>query len=98
MPQVHRDTDSRSCGASTQVSGNPTVFANNKLVSVQGDPNSHGGGSLDASINPGTVFVHNKEMVVVGSSASPDSLCPIPGGPHCNPKSTSGSPNVHAFD
>jgi uncharacterized Zn-binding protein involved in type VI secretion len=97
MAQVHRDGDGRSCGASTAVSGNSSVFVNEKLASVQGDPNSHGGGELHASVNPGTVFVNNKPLVVTGSSASSDSLCPEPGGAHCNPTSTSGSPNVNAF-
>lgn len=93
---VHRNTDSRSCGARTNVAGNRNVFANNLLVSVKDDPNSHGGGSLKADNNDGTVFVNNRLVVLLGSSASPDSLCPIPGGPHCNPKSSSASPNVFA--
>ena len=48
MPSVHRDGDGRICGATTIVSGNSTVYANNKLVAVNGDPNSHGGGGLIA--------------------------------------------------
>ena len=67
------------------------------LISVQGDPNSHGAGALDASINPGTVFINGIELVVVGSTAAPDSLCPSAGGTHCGPSSASGSPNVFAF-
>lgn len=92
MTAIHRSTDSRICGASTVVSGNGTVFANNLLVSVDGDPNSHGGGNLSASTNQ--IYVENKMVVEVGDSASPDSLCPIPGGPHCGPNSSSGSGNV----
>ena len=83
MPGVHRNTDERKCGAVTQVAGNQTVYVNDKLVSVQGDPNSHGGGSLDASINPGT--------------ASADNLCPLPIH-HCGPDATQGSENVFAFE
>ena len=76
---VHRDTDSRVCGASTTVAGNTTVFANNLLVSVDSDPNSHGGGSLSATSN--AVFANNKLVVHnAPDSASPDALCPIP--PH----------------
>ena len=90
MTAIHRETDSRVCGASTNVAGNSTVFANGLLVSVDGDPNSHGGGSLNASTNQ--VFVQGKMVVEVGDAASPDSLCPIP--PHCGPDSSSGSPNV----
>ena len=98
MPGVHRNGDSRACGATTVVSGQSTVFINDKLVSVQGDPNSHGAGDLHASINPGTVFINDIEMVVNGSSAAQDNLCPPLGGAHCAPSATSGSPNVFAFD
>lgn len=97
MPGVHRNTDSRKCGAKTQVAGNQTVYANGKLISVQGDPNSHGGGSLNASINPGTVYVAGREMVVNGSTASADNLCPLPVH-HCGPDATQGSENVFAFE
>ena len=92
MTAIHRNDDSRACGASTVVAGNSTVFANNKLVSVNGDPNSHGGGSLGASTNQ--IFVQNKMVVEVGDSAAPDALCPPLGGAHCGPSSTSGSPDV----
>lgn len=91
MPASHRDTDSRTCGAST-IAANPNVYANNLLHAVDGNPNSHGGGELTAA-NP-NVFIGNKLAVIVGNSASPDALCPIPGGPHCAPASSSGSPNV----
>ena len=88
---VHRDTDSRVCGASTTVAGNTTVFANNLLVSVDSDPNSHGGGSLSATSN--AVFANNQLVVHnAPDSASPDALCPIP--PHCGPDTSQGSPNV----
>jgi uncharacterized Zn-binding protein involved in type VI secretion len=40
--KVHRNGDSRACGASTTVTGQSTVYVNNKLVAVQNDPNSHG--------------------------------------------------------
>jgi uncharacterized Zn-binding protein involved in type VI secretion len=92
MTAIHRNTDSRACGAGTVVAGNSTVFANGLLVSVNGDPNSHGGGSLSASTNQ--VFVEGKMVVEVGDSASPDALCIPLGGAHCGPSSTGGSPNV----
>ena len=95
--RVHRNGDSRACGASTTVIGQSTVYVNNKLVAVQNDPNSHGGGELNASINPGTIFVENIEMVVNGSSAAADALCPIDGGSHCSPSATSGSDDTFAF-
>jgi len=98
MAGVHRNGDSRACGATTVVTNQSTVYANGKLVAVQTDPNSHGAGGLNASINPGTVFIEGKEMVVNGSSAAADSLCPILAGPHCGPSATSGSSNVFAFE
>lgn len=97
MIKVHRNGDSRACGATTVVSGQSTVFVNSKLVAVEGDPNSHGAGGLNASINPGTIFIEGKEMVVNGSSAAADSLCPLLGGAHCAPSATSGSDDTFAF-
>ena len=93
MPQVHRNGDSRSCGASTNASAHKNVYVNNQPISVDSDPNSHGGGELNAACK--NVYVGNKLVVIVGNSASPDNKCPPLGGDHCNPKSTSGSPNVH---
>jgi len=92
MTAVHRNTDSRACGASTVVSGNGSVFANNLLVSVNSDPNSHGAGNLIASTN--NIFAENKKVVEVGDSAAADDLCPPLGGDHCEPVSTTGSDNV----
>jgi len=91
----HRDTDARVCGASTIVVGNDDVYCNSLLVSVDRDPNSHGGGNLNARNNQ--VYVHSK--LVVNHSpepASPDNLCPLP--PHCNPLTAEGSPNVFVGD
>ena len=93
MPQVHRNGDSRSCGASTNASNNSNVFVNTQPISVNADPNSHGGGGLNAACND--VFVGGILVVLTGNGAAPDSLCPLPGGPHCSPSATSGSPNVH---
>jgi hypothetical protein len=97
MPAIHRNSDARVCGASTIVVGQSTVFANGLLVSVNGDPNSHGGGSLSASCK--NVYI-NGIMIVNNSpdGAAPDSLCPIPGGPHCGPATAGGSPNVFVGD
>lgn len=93
---VHRNTDTRVCGATTTVIGQSTVFVNNLLASVKGDTNTHSGGELQATVNDGTVFVNSKLLVLKGSSASPDSLCIPLGPPHCNPKSEGASPNVFA--
>jgi len=93
VPQVHRNGDSRSCGAGTTASNNSRVFVNNRPISVDNDPNTHGGGELNAACNK--VFVDEVLVVLNGNSAASDSLCPLPGGPHCSPSATSGSPDVH---
>lgn len=98
MPGVHRNSDSRSCGASTTVTGQSTVYVNGLLVSVKDDPNTHGDGGLNASVNPGTIFVNGKEMVLQGSTAKPDLLCPVVGGPHCNPVAVGASGDVFGAD
>lgn len=88
---VHRDTDARICGAGTVVAGNSTVYANKLLVSVDGDPNDHGGGALGATSKQ--VYCHS--ILVVHHApdpAAPDALCPIP--PHCGPDTAQGSPDV----
>jgi hypothetical protein len=90
MTEVHRDTDSRICGAATVVAGNSTVFVNNLLASVDKDPNNHGAGNIIASTK--NVYVENELIVENGDSANPDKICPIP--PHCEPSTSSGSPNV----
>lgn len=87
---IHRDTDSRVCGASTTVSNQSNVFANNLLVSTDGDPNSHGDGGLIAGAN--NVFVNNILVVRIADGSNADSLCPIP--PHCGPDPSSASDNV----
>jgi hypothetical protein len=68
------------------------VYVNSKEISVDGDPNSHGGGSLKASNN--NVWVGYKLVVLNGNGAAPDNKCPIPGGPHCGPSASSGSPDT----
>lgn len=93
MPGVHRNTDQRACGAATRVAGQGTVYVNGLLVSVDKDPNSHGGGALNAS-NP-NVYVNGKLVVVQSNSASPDALCPLPGGSHCNPSAVGRSPDTY---
>lgn len=87
MVAIHRNNDSRSCGATTTVVGQSTVFLNGELISVEGDPCSHGAGSLTADNNSGNLFVNGKKVVFNGSSANPDKLR------HKNPAAASGSPN-----
>ncbi len=88
MAGVHRDSDSRSCGASTNASCN-NVYTNGRITAVDGNPNSHGGGNLNAS-NP-NVYIGGILVVINGNGASPDSLCPLPGGAHCSPSASSAS-------
>jgi hypothetical protein len=96
MPVAHRNSDIRTCGATTIVSNQSTVYVNGELWAVAGDPNSHGGGNL---VNSGsTVFVEGANVIVnAPDSASPDGLCPIPGGNHCNPATSGGSPDVYSY-
>lgn len=93
---VHRDTDNRICSAATRVVGQSNVYINGLLVSVQGDPNTHGAGELNASNNDGSVFINGRKIVLKGSSAAPDNLFPPLGPPHDNPISVGASPNVFA--
>lgn len=97
MPAIHRNTDARICGASTIVTGNSTVFANNLLVSVNGDPNTHGNGNLIAGSH--NVYAHN--ILTVNNtpdSAHPDNKCHHHHNSHCSPKTAQGSPNVFTGD
>ena len=92
---VHRERDSRTCGAST-VTQVKNVRVNNRFISVEGDTNTHGGGSLKASLTVGKVRAGNIAVILTGDAASPDSLCPPLGGAHCSPNASSASPNVRA--
>ena len=95
VPQVHRNTDSRICGASTIVVGQSTVFVNSLLWAVDNDPNSHGAGGLIPGGN--TVRINGKSVIVHRpDNAKPDNLCYVVGPPHCNPMTAQGSPNVRS--
>ena len=96
MPPVHRHGDARTCGATTIVSGQSTVFVNSKLWAVEGDGNTDGGGALNASGS--TVKIGGIKIIInAPDSAAPDSLCPKPGGPHCSPSTAAGSGNVNCY-
>ena len=96
MTGVHRHGDSRSCGATTVVTTNTTVFANGQLVSVNGNPNSHGAGNLSADC--AHFYCHDTLVVDNGDSAAADNVCPTSGGAHCAPAASSASPNVFVGD
>lgn len=67
------------------------------LISVQGNPNTHGGGGLIAD-NPQTVQVKNIPVIELVDPADPDALCGPLGGSHCNPESAAASPNVFVYE
>jgi|APGre2960657373_1045057.scaffolds.fasta_scaffold69924_2 uncharacterized Zn-binding protein involved in type VI secretion len=91
---IHRQDDSRICGATTVVTGQTTVYANGKLVAVNGDKNTHGEGGLIAATKQ--VYIAGKMVVNLGDSAAQDNLCGVIGQPatHCDPYTTTGSSNV----
>lgn len=92
---IHRDTDSRVCGAKTTVINQSSVYVNGLLVAVDGDPNTHEGGELIAASK--NLYIEGKLVVNhTPDNAKPDGLCPIP--PHCNPKTAEGSPDVFVSD
>lgn len=86
MPNSHVHGNSRACGATTIVVGQTFVTVNGKLWAVEGDINTDGGGALSSSHS--WLTINGKGVIVNGDSAAPDSLCPIPGGAHCNPDAT----------
>ena len=95
MAISHRDGDSRTCGATTIVGGQDFVTVDGKLWAVDGDINSDGDGGLITSHS--WLTIAGKGIIVVGDSADPDDLCPIPGGPHCNPASSSGDDLINVL-
>jgi hypothetical protein len=96
MPAVHRDTDSRTCGASTVSAQSRNVFVNGLLWAIDADPNSHGGGGLIAGTN--NLFIGGIAVTNIQDSANPDALCAPVGGAHCAPAAASGSGNVYVGD
>ena len=95
MAKAHRENDSRTCGARTNVTHQSSVYVNNKLWAVENDPNTHGGGQLNA-LNTG-VYIENKKVIVRSDDADADNLCPSEGGPHCDPDPNEGSDDVFAY-
>ncbi len=99
MIPVHRIGDARICGATTvPASGTGLerrVFVNGQIISLMGDTNTHLGGAITATTT--RTFVNGLPIARVGDDAAPDALCLLPLGGilgHCNPKPTTGSPNV----
>ena len=96
MQPIHRNKDSRACGAVT-VATQDTVKAGGEFVAVDGDPNSHGSGGLVAGSNH--VFINSIAVVNnTADGAAADNLCPSAGGTHCAPATAAGSPDVFVGD
>jgi uncharacterized Zn-binding protein involved in type VI secretion len=95
MVDVHRNGDSRSCGATTIVSGQGFVYVNGQLWAVAGDPNTDGGGALSAG-KIAAIYINGIRVIGVGDSAAADDLCPLVGGAHCSPSASSGDEKVTA--
>jgi hypothetical protein len=94
MPGAHRNGDSRFCGAST-IASQSVVKVNGKGWAVEGDGNSHGGGSLIAVYGKKNVRIGGKKVIcAVGDAAGKDALDhPIP------PTDPAGaSPNVYVYE
>ena len=95
MPGVHINGHSRVCGATTVVSGQENVWANDELWAVEGDANSHGGGTLVSGTT--NVFINGKPVINnTPDEATADALRPLP--PHCAPSTSEGSDNVFVGD
>ena len=92
MQPIHRDGDSRACGATT-VATQDTVKAGGQFVAVNADTNSHGGGAINAS-GTKNVFIGGKLVSNVGDPAGADGLCIPLGGAHCGPSTTTGLDTV----
>ena len=80
MPGVHRDTDTRFCGAITIVEGQSSVLVENLLWAVENDPNSHGDGQLKAVYGVPYVTIEGKKVIcAVGDKAQSDDQEHSPG-------------------
>lgn len=62
-----------------------------ELISVEGDPNDHKLGALEASQS--SVFVNGIPVIIKGDDAKPDKLC-TPGSVHCAPSAEDGALTV----
>lgn len=92
--KIHRDGDDRACGATTDTLQNKEVYAEGELVSIDGDPNSHGEGGLIAATK--NVYINDTLVVNLGDAANPDGLCAA--DIHCAPNATSGANTVFVGD
>lgn len=92
---IHRQGDSRTCGATT-VTKQTRVRANGRPISIEGDTNTHGAGSLKATETVGKVRINGIPVILEKDPSGSDNLCPPLGGAHCAPNASSASPDVRA--
>ena len=90
---AHRHGDLRTCNATTKVSGQSTVFVNNKLWAVDGDENTHINGKLKPSGQ--TIFIEGKKVIV----HKPDTTYNADNASHPvgSTDTAQGSPNTFAY-
>jgi hypothetical protein len=69
MPGVHRHGDARYCRAVTVVVGQGSIYANGKLISVEGDPNTHGAGKNKAVYGARNVYLEGKLIICAPGDA-----------------------------
>ena len=79
MPAVHRERDTRECGAIT-ISSATRTYIENELVALEGDEDNHSGQLSPKQkgeiISTGftRVYVEGKKIAVVGDDAKADLL------------------------
>lgn len=96
MPGCHRNGDSRYCGAATVVVGQSTVYVNNELWAVHGDPDTHVTGALIAVYSDKSVFVENKNIICApGDHAETEPVPPFHAPPATWPKGHSADTFVY---
>ena len=85
MPSVHRNTDSRACGALTTVIGQSTVYVNNLLWAVEFDTDTHCDPKGPLKPTKRQIFIQNKNVIVVNDGFHANDfeppLCIIPHSP-----------------
>lgn len=82
MPGVHRNGDTRFCGASTVVEGQSSVYVNGRLASVDGDPNTHLEGRNKPVYGARNILLEGKLIIcAVGDSVYDIDLALHPEGP-----------------
>lgn len=96
MPGCHRNGDSRFCGAKTVVAGQSTVYVNNQLWAVHGDPDTHVTGGLIAFYGPKNVEIENIKIICApGDHAQTEPIPPFHAPPATWP--SGHSPDTYVY-